>query len=310
MHSILPWRLAVAVFGLLLLGALTGCAGFDEWARERALRPTPTQPAHVRAAAASLREGDRREFAELPGGERLALWWLTQQRSDAPTLLYLHGTFRNLYQNQPKLDALREAGYAILAVDYRGWGDSTPRVPSEDSILADADVAWQALRRYQPDPARRVIYGHSMGGAVAVALASSLRAGDDYAALVLEATFTSLPDVARAAGLVGRIAAVFSPVDFNSLARIGRVDAPVLMLHGTADDTVPIALGRRLRDALPASQVRWIEFEGGSHSRLQSEHAERYRRAFTETLPQLMAAGGATRKALPEPPAPPTERPR
>ncbi len=285
-------RKAVLLLGLLGLLALGGCAGLQEWTRERALRPTPTAPAHVQAAAPSLREGDRRELIELPGGERLALWWLPQPRDNAPALLYLHGTFRNLYQNQPKIDALRDAGYAVLAVDYRGWGDSTPLVPTEAGILADADVAWQALRRRQPDASRRVIYGHSMGGAVAVALAASLKGGQDYAALVLEATFTNLPDVAREAGWLGRIAARFSPVQFDSLARIARVDAPVLMLHGSADDTVPIVLGRRLRDALPGAQVRWIEFEGGSHSRLHSERPEAYRRAFTETLPALMAQAG------------------
>ena len=67
-------------------------------------------------------------------------------------MLYLHGTLRNLYGNLPKIEALREAGFAILAVDYRGWGDSTRIVPSEDTISADALVAWDELARRQPDP--------------------------------------------------------------------------------------------------------------------------------------------------------------
>ena len=67
----------------------------------------------------------------------LALWWLPHADPAAPTLLYLHGTFRNLYRNHPKMEALRAAGFSVLAVDYRGWGDSTAIVPSEKTILAE-----------------------------------------------------------------------------------------------------------------------------------------------------------------------------
>jgi pimeloyl-ACP methyl ester carboxylesterase len=91
-------------------------------------------------------------------------------------LLYLHGTFRNLFGNLSKINALRDAGFAVLAVDYRGWGESAPIMPSEASIHADAGRAWAELLKRQPDARHRVIFGHSMGGAVAVRLASTLRA--------------------------------------------------------------------------------------------------------------------------------------
>jgi len=220
--------------------------------------------------------------------EALALWWLPHPDPAAPTLLYLHGTFRNLYQNLPKIDALRDAGFAVLAVDYRGWGDSAAIVPSEASIAADAAVAWAEMQRRQPVPQRRLIYGHSMGGAVAVTLASGLHGGRDYAALVLESTFTSLPEVAAAAGFWGRVAGSLTTLQFDSLSRIGRIDAPILMLHGSADTTVRVELGRRLRDAAPPG-VRWVEIAGGKHSRLHSQAPEIYRRAFTELLQSLPA---------------------
>lgn len=297
----LPRRAALAVCAL----GLSGCAWWRRQEHEIALRPTLTEPGHVAAAAGFWRPGDLRERVALPGGQQLALWWLPQASADAPALLYLHGTFRNLYQNMPKIDALRRAGWAVLGVDYRGWGDSSDTVPTEASILADAAVAWQALVQRQPQASRRVIYGHSMGGAVAVALAAERRVGRDYAALVLESTFTRMPDVARAAGWLGRAAGAITSLSFDSLARIGRVDAPVLMLHGSADDTVPLALGERLRDALPPQQVHWIALEGGSHSRLHSEHPEAYQRAFAHTLPALMRGeaepGRKTRPAEPTP---------
>jgi pimeloyl-ACP methyl ester carboxylesterase len=298
------WRMFVI---LALLLSLTGCAWLDTRQRQLALRPTPGPPAAQPAEASWFRPGDQPFVLEVPadpdvspgpGPDRLALWWLPHADPDAPALLYLHGTFRNLYGNRPKIAALREAGFSVLAVDYRGWGESTPLVPTEASITADAQVAWAELKRRQPRPERRVIYGHSMGGAVAVRLAAGLHGGTDYAALVLESTFTRLPDVAAEAGFWGRIAASITTLEFDSLSRIGRIDAPLLMLHGSADQTVPVQLGRRLRDAAPPG-VRWVEFPGGTHSRLHSEAPEMYQETFRElmrqiTLPETRAPRAST----------------
>lgn len=299
-------RLPLLALVLALMGpGLTGCAWLEQRQREIALRPSPTQPAHVDAAAGLWRDGDMRETLQLPGGQQLALWWLPARAAggapdaDAPALLYLHGTFRNLYQNAPKIAALREAGFAVLAVDYRGWGDSTALVPDEETIHADALRAWAELVRRQPQAARRVIYGHSMGGAVAVRLASTLQGGRDYAALVLESTFTRMPDVAAEAGFLGRIGAAVTTLQFDALSRIGRIDAPILMLHGDADRTVPVQLGRRLRDAAPPARVRWIEFPGGSHSRLQSEQPAAYQQALAGLIAGLPPLAPEGRKSLP-----------
>ena len=294
--NVAPLR-AVLFFALLCMLSMSigGCAWLSAKQSQFALRPTPGRPAGLADDNVLFRPGDVRwlvsvapvEGAGAAQPDKLALWWLPHADPQAPTLLYLHGTFRNLYQNLTKIDALRAAGYSVVAVDYRGWGDSTAIVPTEASITADARVAFAELQSRQSDPARRVIFGHSMGGAVAVRLASTLHAvragGTDYAALVLESTFTRLPDIAAQAGFWGRIAAAATTLEFDSLSRIGRVDAPLLMLHGTADRTVPVALGRRLRDAAPAG-VQWVEIEGGTHSRLHSEAPEIYQQALAQLL--------------------------
>ena len=121
---------------------------------------------------------------------------------------------------------------------------------------------------------------------MAVTLASGLHHRTDYGALVLESTFTSLPDVAAEAGFVGRVAALVTTLQFDSLSRIGRIDAPLLMLHGSADKTVPVALGRRLRDAAPPG-VQWVEIPGGTHSQLHAVAPEVYRQALQRLIQQL-----------------------
>ena len=287
------WRRA-CVLALVLTAAslVTGCAWLDAQQSRLALRPTPGRPGGLPEDAQLFRPGDQRLVLQMPASAstpagQVAVWWLPQADPQAPTLLYLHGTFRNLYQNLSKIDALRALGFAIVAVDYRGWGDSSVLVPSEETIAADARLAWDELLRHQADPARRVIFGHSMGGAVAVRLASTLHGGRDYAALALESTFTRLPAVAASAGFWGRVAAAFTTLEFDSLSRIQRIDAPILMLHGSADTTVPVALGRALRDAAPAG-TRWVEIPGGSHSRLHSDAPAAYAQAFRGLVPALM----------------------
>ena len=276
------WRLGW--LGVLICGIATtlfGCAWIDAKQRELVYRPTPGRP----AGFIGLRPGDL-EYQVGLGSEQVQFWWLPNADRQAPTLLYLHGTFRNLYQNLRKVEALRDAGFSVLALDYRGWGESTPILPSEASIYADANLAWGELVRRQPVPSKRVIFGHSMGSGVAVELASRRHAGVDYGAVILESSFTRLPDVAKANGNLWTFAALFATQEFDSLGKIGQVDAPILMLHGSADHTVPATLGRRLFEAAPKG-TRWVEFANGSHSGLDREAPQQYRQAMRDLIDRL-----------------------
>ena len=190
-------RTAVACLLAVLATMLGGCAWLDGKDRTFMYRPTPGRSEPF----AGLRPGDEASLIAVPGNvsgttDKLAIWWLPPSDPAAPTLFYLHGTFRNLYRNYPKIEALRDAGFGVVAVDYRGWGDSTPIVPSEKTILADAEAAWAELVRRQPDARKRVIFGHSLGGAVAIDLASRRRRDVDYGAVIVESTFPSLVDLA------------------------------------------------------------------------------------------------------------------
>ena len=272
-------RSVTAVFlqlGLVLaLLASSGCAWLDTKQRQLIYRPTAGVPADF----TGLQAGDERFFVSLPdtdAPQRLALWWLPHARADAPTLLYLHGTFRNLFGNQRKIEALRTAGFSVLAVDYRGWGESSALTPTEQSILADAEVAWRELTKRQPNPKKRVIYGHSMGSAVAMDLASRLRSPSDYGGLVLESAFTSFDDVASTVGILGSLLNLFYPDSFDSIGKITQVQAPLLMMHGRDDDTIPIELGERLF-AAASPPKHWLVMENARHSDLDIANPALYK---------------------------------
>jgi len=272
---------AAVFFSCCLLATLLGlggCAWLEAKQRQIIYRPTASQFAD----SSSFHPGDSRYFLTLPGGtepQQIELWWLPHPDPTAPGLLYLHGTLRHLQGNRHKMEALREAGFAVLAVDYRGWGRSSPIVPSEQTITQDATLAWAELQRHTPRPGRRVIYGHSMGSGVAVALASQLPAAD-FDALILESAFTSFADVAHSAGFWASVLAGFNNERFASVDKIGQIHAPLLMLHGSHDTTIAMALGERLFAAANAPK-QWVRIEGGGHSDLHLVAHDAYQAALT-----------------------------
>lgn len=268
--------------GLGLAGALplAGCGWIDTRQRAAVYRPDRRVPASFRGLAAT---DESFILSSGSGQERgpMVMWWLPNADRSAPGLLYLHGTFRNLYHNHPKMEAIRAAGFSVLGVDYRGWGDSVAILPSEDTIYEDTELAWAELCRRVPDAGKRAIFGHSMGTGAATYLAERVqrKAQAKASLLVIESSFTKLTDVARAATAWGYPLAWFATQEFDSLSRISKLTMPVLMLHGARDRTIPIELGRQLYSAVNAPK-EFVEFPEGTHSELHTEDPDLYRSAF------------------------------
>lgn len=266
-------RRSLILGGGLLAG---GCSWIDTRQRAAVYRPDRRVPANFRGLAA----GD--ESYQLQSGTgkdrgTVMFWWMPNSDPAAPGLLYLHGTFRNLYHNHPKMEAIRQAGFSVLGVEYRGWGDSSPILPSERTIYEDAELGWSELCRLAPRPHQRAIFGHSLGGGAAsyVAERVSMREPVEASLLIFESSFTRLVDVARAASVWGYPLAWFATQQFDSLARLPRIRMPVLVMHGSSDRTVPIELGRALY-AAASEPKEFVEFAQGSHSELHSENPALY----------------------------------
>jgi len=169
--------------------------------------------------------------------------WLAAPPSPRqPLLVYFHGNAGNIADRAEKVRPFLDAGFGVLLAGYRGYGGNPGR-PSEAGLLADGRAALDHLAEGGFAPDRTVLYGESLGSGIAVALAAERRFG----ALVLEAPFTSIVDVA--AGAYPWLPVRLAMIDrFDSLARIKSVGAPKLILHGELDRTVPVRLGRRLLD--------------------------------------------------------------
>jgi fermentation-respiration switch protein FrsA (DUF1100 family) len=196
-------------------------------------------------------------------GQTLHGWWIPAARPRAKVVLYLHGSDGNVSTNMKGIVPLRELGYSVFMIDYRGYGASGGGFPFERGVYRDAQAAWDYLVGERGvNPADLVIYGHSLGGAIAIELA--LR-HPEAAGLVVESSFTSICDMAR---LESRYAVV--PVDlflnqrFDSLAKVGTLTLPVLYIHGTADEIVPFEMGRALYAATPTARG-FVAVPAGRH---------------------------------------------
>ncbi len=184
-------------------------------------------------------------------GERISAIYLPNPGADY-TILYSHGNAEDLGVIRPLLPALRDLGFAVLAYDYRGYGTSEGR-PSERASYQDIDAAYEYLTRGLGLPAHRIIpYGRSVGAGPAVDLAARHPVGG----LVLESPFTTAFRVLTRVPLL--------PFDkFRNLAKIQRVGCPVLVMHGLADDVVPVAHGQRLfAAAREPKRALWVPGAG------------------------------------------------
>jgi fermentation-respiration switch protein FrsA (DUF1100 family) len=204
-------------------------------------------PAPAGAQERWLRTGD---------GRRLHAWYVPPP-ARGPVLLWSHGNAGNIDSRRALLDALAARGLGVLAYDYRGYGRSEGS-PTERGVYLDATAAFDDLVARGADPAAIVCFGESIGGAVSIELATRRRCG----AVVVVSTFTRLADVARRHyGPLGSLAGD----RFDSLGRLARVSAPILVAHGDRDTIVPFALGERLF-AAAAAPKRFVRIAGADHN--------------------------------------------
>ena len=195
------------------------------------------------------------------------------------SVLFLHGNARNMgaATNTDKVVGLARAGFNVLTLDYRGYGKSEGDAPYEAAVYEDAGAALDELKRRAPDAAKRILHGHSMGGAVAIELAA--RHPREFIAAFIEASFTSMLDMSTLNPVYRAL-----PLDtllterFESAQKIGGFKLPVLFIHGTADQRIPHRMSQQLYAHAPQPKTL-ISVNGATHNNLHTfpEYASAYR---------------------------------
>lgn len=272
---------ALALAALLGSGLAAGCTSLDVQQRKWIFQATAVQ---APADEAPRERGDgladvwithQSKASGTP--VKLHALWAVHEDPKAPLLLYLHGARRNVEGSGFRIQQMRELGFSVLAVDYRGFGLSTDELPSETAVIEDAFAAWDWLGREHPDRPR-YIFGHSLGGAIAVQLASRT---PDERGLIVEGSFTSVPDVFRSFKWGWLPITPLITQRFDSVATIAKVGSPVLVVHGSRDGLILPALGRALYEQA-VEPKRFVLVEGGTHYSTNRIGQAQYRSALRE----------------------------
>ena len=264
--TVLKWLLLAIVLGYGGLLALM-------YVFQRALMYFP-DATRIPPVQAGLPRAEEVTFTSSDGEKLIA--WFAPPRGAMPVVIYFQGNAEGLPARVGRFTWLTADGTGLLALCYRGYGGSTG-TPTEDGLIRDAQAAYDFARARYP-AGRIVLFGESLGTAVAVALA----AGHEVAGVILDAPFSSAADV-------GAAAYPFAPVRwfmkdmFRSDERIGRVSAPLLVLHGEGDRIVPIRFGEKLF-ALARERKRFVRFPGGGHVNLDDFGAAKVVREFLAGL--------------------------
>ncbi|HLL16405.1 MAG TPA: alpha/beta hydrolase [Pyrinomonadaceae bacterium] len=227
-------------------------------------------------------------------GVRLHGWYCTPRMGTAggafvpvearATLLFLHGNAGNISHRYEIIGYLMQLPANVLIIDYRGYGKSEGR-PSEEGLYADARAAWDYLIAARGVPATQiVIFGESLGGAVAIDLASKTNA----CGLVVQSSFTSIADMAGE--VLPFVPRFVLRTKMDSLSKIASVSSPKLFIHSQADEIIPYRLGRRLFDAArPPKQ--FYEVKGASHNLMYEIGGAPYYEALRGFIESSCAGG-------------------
>jgi len=283
------WRLPAALLAAALL--LAGCATLDEQQRRWIFQPGARTWGGASSAADQMQDVWI-EFTSRETGEpvRLHGLWQASSRPGAPVLLYLHGARWDVRGSAYRMRRLADLGFSVLGIDYRGFGRSTDDLPSEAIAVEDARAAFDWLAREHPR-ARRFVFGHSLGGAIGVHLAAQVAAESpaSLAGLIVEASFTSIPDVFRTLKWGWLPITPLITQRFDAAERIAQVRAPVLVVHGSEDRLIKPELGRALFERAPHPK-RFVLVEGGTHHNTNALAMVHYREALSELFGLTVAS--------------------
>jgi uncharacterized protein len=271
------------IAGLVFIAGafFSSCAALDQYNRKLNYLPTPG----VNGTPESVGLAFQDQWIAAPAAGRTPAgrvhgWWLPQADAHAPTLLYLHGNGGHLSSYIDHLRRLHSLGISVLAIDYRGYGQSTGGLPDEPALYADADAAWVRLLQLAPKAKSYHVYGFSLGGAVAIDLATR---APQLNTLIVDGTFSSAADVGQTVMPKWVPLSLIMTQHFASNKKISTIKVPKLMMHGTSDEVIPFALGQKLFTLAPEPK-QWLEVPNATHTEVASMGQTHWEKAVREVI--------------------------
>lgn len=219
---------------------------------------------------------------ETEDGVKLSGWFIPRENSRG-VVLFFHGNAGNISHRLDSIQMFHRLGLNVFIFDYRGYGQSEGR-PTERGTYQDAEAAWQYLvKELKVGPQEIIVFGRSLGGAVASWLAQNQTPG----ALIVESTFTSLPDIGSTLYpyLPVRLLSRFK---YNTMGYLARVDCPVLVVHSRDDEIMPFSHGKRLFEVAKEPK-EFLEITG-SHNEGFMTSGERYEKGLDSFISEYLEA--------------------
>ena len=186
--------------------------------------------------------------------------WVFSLAEKSPVILFCHGNAGNISHRLHNIEGLLKSGFQVFIFDYRGFGKSQGR-PSREGVYQDGLAAYDFLvKERHISPHRIILFGRSLGGAVATEIAVKRKANR----LILESTFTSTKAMARTMPLFALLSA-FLPAHYNNLKKIKTITIPILIIHGNRDEIIPFTMGEQLFEA-GSDPKAFYTIEGAGHN--------------------------------------------
>lgn len=222
--------------------------------------------------------------------EQIHGWWIpvNSYRSDFQgVVLYFHGNAGNIGANVEQAYEFHKLGFDVLLIDYRGYGLSTGNFPSEVQIYEDIEIVWNYLvNQRQINPENILVYGHSLGGAIAIELATR---HPKMVGLIIKSSFTSMQNIINYKGGIYK----FFPIrlllnqKFDSISKLRKLDIPILLIHGTEDVLVPTYMSKELFAVTSVKIKDLYIVPGASHNNITAIAGDKYLYKINEFVNKL-----------------------
>lgn len=222
--------------------------------------------------------------------EKIHGWWIPANFNRSYfqyVVLYFHGNAGNIGANVEQAYEFHKLGFDVLLIDYRGYGLSTGNFPSEAQIYEDIEIVWNYLvNQRQINPKNILVYGHSLGGAIAIELATR---HPQMSGLIIKSSFTSIQNIVNYKGGIYK----FFPVKlllnqkFDSISKLRKLDIPILLIHGTKDVLVPTYMSQELFAVTPVKIKDLYIVPDASHNNITAIAGDKYLHKINEFVNKL-----------------------